>query len=114
MFEIILGLMLALAPVQDIDSGEWHDAGTYRITTYCQYCNEPAGKGSASGKELAYGDVAMNGVPLGTEISIEGETFTVVDRCGIENTVDIFVENDSGQCQCNLLEHKEVCIHERP
>ncbi len=52
----------------------------------------------------------MNGVPFGTKICIDGEEFTVVDRCGFDNTVDIFVENDTGECQCNFLDYKEVFI----
>ena len=52
----------------------------------------------------------MNGVPFGTKISIDGEIFTVVDRCARDDTVDIFVENDSGYCNCNLLEYKDVRI----
>ena len=84
--------------------------GEYRITTYCCACNEEYGFQSASGKNLEYGDVAMNGVPFGTKICIDGEEFTVVDRCGVDNTVDIFIENDSGYCNCNYLDYKEVFI----
>ena len=84
--------------------------GEYRITTYEVNCNSPRGRQSASGKRLEYGDVAMNGVPFGTKISIDGEIYTVVDRCGVDNTVDIFIENDSGVCQCNTLEYKNVYL----
>lgn len=52
----------------------------------------------------------MNDVPFGTKISIDGEIFTVVDRCGVDNTVDIFIENDTDVCQCDTLEYKEVYI----
>lgn len=86
------------------------DLGEYRITTYCCACNEEYGFQSASGKNLEYGDVAMNGVPFGTKICIDGEEFTVVDRCGVDNTVDIFIENDSGCCNCNYLDYKEVFV----
>lgn len=86
------------------------DLGEYRITTYCQACNEPVGRQSASGKLLEYGDVAMNGVPLGSKISIDGEIFTVTDRCGIDGTVDIYVEDGSGTCRCNWLDYKEVYL----
>lgn len=84
--------------------------GEYRITTYEVNCNSPRGRQSASGKRLEYGDAAMNGVPFGTKISIDGEVYTVVDRCGVDNTVDIFIENDSGGCHCNTLEYKEVFL----
>ena len=102
---LAIGVSMNAAAV-DMDMPE--SLGVYRITTYDVCCNEPHGRQSASGKRLEYGDVAMNGVPFGTKISIDGEIFTVVDRCGINNTVDIFIENDSGVCQCNTLDHKEV------
>lgn len=102
---------LTVSPVQVKEKKpEWKDAGTYRITCYDFWCNDPQGRQSASGKTLEYGDVAMNGVPFGTKISIDGEIFTVVDRCARDDTVDIFVENDSGYCNCNLLEYKDVRI----
>lgn len=108
--ELILGVsMLANVAMADIDSGPT-SLGEYRITTYDVCCNEPHGRQSASGKTLEYGDVAMNDVPFGTKISIDGEIFTVVDRCGVDNTVDIFIENDTGVCQCDTLEYKEVYI----
>jgi hypothetical protein len=52
----------------------------------------------------------MNGVPMGTLISIDGEVFEVADRCGIDGTVDIFIENNSGYCQCDLLDYKTIYI----
>ena len=108
---LALATAISVAPMpQKEKTPEWKDAGTYRITCYDVCCNDPQGRQSASGKTLEYGDVAMNGVPFGTEISIEGEVFTVTDRCARDDTVDIFVENDSGYCQCNLLEYKDVRI----
>ncbi len=86
------------------------DLGEYRITTFDFWCNEPVGRQSASGKPLEYGDVAMNGVPLGSKISIDGEIFTVTDRCGIDGTVDIFIETNSDHCTCNTLDYKEVYL----
>lgn len=104
---MMLATTLASTPVPH--KTEWKSIGEYRITTYCCDCNEPVGRQSASGKTLEYGQVAMNDVPLGTKISIEGDIFEVTDRCGIDNTVDIFVEND-GYCQCNTLDYKEVKV----
>lgn len=88
----------------------WESLGEWRITVYDQYCNEPQGFESVSGKRLEPGHVAMNGVPLGSKISIEGEEYEVTDRCGIDGTVDIFIANDTGECHCNVLEYKEVYI----
>lgn len=107
---MMLATTLASTPIPHKKVDNWKSIGEYRITTYDIYCNEPQGRQSSSGKVLEYGDVAMNGVPIGTKISIEGEIFTVVDRCGIDNTVDIFIENDSGYCQCNTLDYKEVKV----
>lgn len=84
------------------------DLGEYRITTYCQFCNEEVGFQSASGKRLAYGQAAMNGVPFGTVINIDGEDFVVTDRVGVDNTVDIFIPSEDGRCHCNWLEYRHV------
>ena len=109
---LIAIMMSAPAPENNKASPEkvWKDAGTYRVTAYCQYCNEQEGYQTASGRTLEYGQVAMNGVPFGTEISIEGEVFVVTDRVGVDNTVDIFVPSEDGCCHCNLLEYKDVRI----
>ena len=109
---LIAATMAAPAPENNKASPEkvWKDAGTYRVTAYCQYCNEQEGYQTASGRTLEYGQVAMNDVPFGTEISIDGEVFEVTDRVGVPDTVDIFVPSDSGYCRCNTLEYKEVYI----
>lgn len=86
------------------------DLGEYRISCYCQYCNEEVGYQSASGQRLDYGQVAMNDVPLGSRISIDGEEFVVTDRVGVGNTVDIFVPSSDGACHCNWLDYKEVYL----
>ena len=102
---------LTVSPVQVKEKKpEWKDAGTYRISNFCQFCNETEGFETASGRTLEYGQVAMNGVPFGTEISIDGEVFEVTDRVGVENTIDIFVPSEDGCCHCNLLEYKDVRI----
>ena len=94
---------MAKAPAQD----QWQYIGEHRVTCYCQYCIEPAGFGSASGKELAYGDAACAWLPIGTEIAIEGEIFTVVDRCGTD-AIDLFIPSTSGRCECNYNEYKHI------
>lgn len=94
--------------VEQITEPQWEMIGECRITTYCPHCNEPQGHQSSSGKYLEYGDCACNFLPLGTVISIEGEEFTVVDTCGMDNTIDIFIDSDS--CQCNLLDYRKVSV----
>lgn len=86
------------------------DLGEYRISCYCENCNEEVGYQSASGARLDYGQVAMNDVPLGSKISIDGEVFVVTDRVGVDNTVDIFIPSGDGQCHCNWLDYKEVYL----
>lgn len=100
---------MATAPAPE-PAEHWENIGQYRITTYDIYCNEPAGRDTASGKRLEYGQVAMNNVPFGTKIAIDGEVFEVTDRCAFDDTVDIFIETDKGYCDCNFLEYKEVMM----
>ena len=88
--------------------GSWKPLGKQRITTYCPICNDPPGYKSKSGKELQYGYVACNWLPIGAKISIEGEIFYVMDTCGTE-AIDIFIDTD--ECTCNLNEYKEVSIY---
>lgn len=98
------------APKEKKAEPEWKSLGECRISVFCESCNDPVGRQSASGKPLEYGHVAMNDVPLGSKISIEGEIFTVTDRCGIDGTVDVFVPTCDGACHCNSLDYKKVSI----
>ena len=107
---IAMAATISTAPVTESNLDGWESAGTYRITEFDVCCNDPAGRQSASGKTLEYGDCAMNNVPFGTKVNIEGEEFTVVDRCAFDDTIDIFVENDTGVCHCNRLDYRNVSI----
>lgn len=107
---VLITSSLLTAPAPGPPKEEWKSLGEYRISVFCQHCNDPAGYQSKSGKPLEYGDVAMNDVPFGSKISIDGEVFTVTDRCGIDNTVDIFIPTDTDYCSCNTLDYKEVRI----
>lgn len=89
---------------------QWVDVGEYRITTYETHCNDPVGNQSSSGVPLEEGMAAMNGVPFGTEIMIDGQEYVVMDRCGIDNTVDIWKDTDVGYCDCDYLDYKEVYV----
>lgn len=104
---IALSLLIAFAPVPQ--EAEWIDLGPHRITTYCPACNEPQGHGSASGKYLETGDAACGWLPIGSVICIEGEEFTIVDVCGTD-AIDIFVDDDSGICHCDLNEYRNVTL----
>ena len=110
----ILAATISTAPAPAPKSKPvWQDIGKWRITTYCEECNEPIGHQSSSGRYLEYGQVAMNGVPIGSKISIDGEVFEVTDRCGIDNTVDIFIESGDGCCHCDKLDYKKVYIKKK-
>lgn len=95
---------------KDKPQHEWKTVGEYRITEYDIYCNDPVGWQSSSGKRLREGYVACNDFPFGTKLKIGKKTYTVMDRCGMDNTVDIFVENNCGYCKCNKLDYKQVKV----
>ena len=100
---IVIQASVSIIPDEAIE-----DYGTYRVTEYCQSCNDPCGHQSASGIHLEAGHVAMNGVPLGTEIELDGRRYTVVDRCGIDGTVDIFKESE--ECNCNRMNYRKITV----
>ena len=105
---LALATAISVAPMpQKEKTPEWKDLGKCRITQYCCACNDGSGHESSSGKYLEYGDCACSWLPIGTEISIEGEIFTVVDICGTD-AIDIFINTD--ECHCNLNEYKDVRI----
>ena len=86
---------------------KWRSLGKMRITHYCAGCNSPRGTyRSALGVRLKKGHVAMNGVKFGTKIKIGKTVYTVVDRVGRKNTVDIFIP--ANRCKCSHLSKKTV------
>ena len=99
----------AVISIQNKETGEWKSLGKHRITTYCQYCNEPQGHGSSSGAYLQNGHAACSWLPIGTVISIEGDIYEIVDICGTD-AIDIFVESKEDHCTCNVNEYKEVSV----
>ncbi len=75
-------------------SGEKY-LGKFKITAYC---NGPCCKGDASGLTASgtvpvHGrTVAMNGIPFGTKLKINGSVYTVEDRGVPYGTVDIYFD----------------------
>ena len=109
----ILAATIALGgtAAEAIDPGpELLNIGECRITTYCPACNDGSGHESSTGTWLRSGHAACSFLPAGTVIDIEGERFTIVDTCGMPGTIDIFRDDNSGVCNCSLLEYKNVCI----
>lgn len=115
MFSAILGaaMLLNVAATQLDAQPIYEDIGTCRVTCYCCTCNDGSGHESSSGTYLRYGHAACNWLPVGTVIDIEGDEFVIVDTCGTD-AIDIFIDDDSGVCKCNLNEYKRVTIkHEK-
>lgn len=109
MTSAILALALAgMIATADI-APQYEYIGECRITEYCPVCNDGAGHESASGVYLEYGHCACSWLPYGTVIEIEGEPFTVVDTCGTD-AIDIFNDDMSGVCRCDLNEYRRVAI----
>ena len=51
----------------------------------------------ANGEKVHVGAVASYDLPLGTKVRINGVIYTVKDRCGIPNTIDIYM-NSKQEC----------------
>ena len=51
----------------------------------------------ANGEKAHIGAVASYDLPLGTKVRINGVVYTVKDRCGIPNTIDIYM-NSKQEC----------------
>lgn len=94
---------------QDQILPDYVDLGECRITCYCPVCNDGTGHESSSGAYLEFGHAACSWLPIGTVIDIEGDEFQIVDTCGTD-AIDIFIDDDSGECRCNLNEYKRVTI----
>lgn len=47
----------------------------------------------ANGEKAHVGAVASYDLPLGTKVRINGVVYTVKDRCGIPNTIDIYMKS---------------------
>ena len=81
------------------EESHWESLGDCRITYYCPVCNDPGySYASSSGTTLYEGCVACSWLPLGSKIRINGDEYTVVDRCGTD-AIDVFV--DTGECCCS-------------
>lgn len=51
----------------------------------------------ANGEKVHVGAVASYDLPLGTKVRINGVVYTVKDRCGVPNTIDIYM-NSKQEC----------------
>ena len=63
----------------------------------------------ANGEKAHVGAVASYELPLGTKVRINGVVYTVKDRCGIPNTIDIYM-NSKQECMRFGKKYMEVEI----
>lgn len=74
--------------------------GNYKITGYCYYCNSPRNsyKTSSGRKATAGRTVALDGLPFGTRIYIDGLGERVVeDRVCTAGVCDVFCARESDE-----------------
>ena len=63
----------------------------------------------ANGEKAHAGAVASYDLPLGTKVRINGVVYTVKDRCGVPNTIDIYM-NSKQECMRFGKKYMEVEI----
>lgn len=81
-------------------SGSGSHSKKVRITAYCKACNGGGGTHTASGVKAYVGGCAMKGVPFGTVVHTSYGDFTVMDRPGGSNILDIYI-GDYDSCHCS-------------
>ena len=72
---------------------------TVYVTAYSQGDQCDTGDTMANGEKVHEGAVAYNGVPFGTKVIIDGREYTVKDRVGRDDTVDIYMNSVSRSLQ---------------
>ena len=82
---------------ETVPAERWESLGVWKLTAYCP-CEKCNGRGrawkTASGAPMVVGrTVAVGGLPFGTELMINGQTYVVEDRGVHGNHVDILHES---------------------
>ena len=89
---------IPLTTVKHEDIPDYRDLGTYKLTAYCS-CSKCCGKSdgiTASGTKATAGrTVAAKGIPFGTKLMINGETYIVEDRGVGSGVIDIYFDSHS-------------------
>ena len=89
---------IPLTTIKFEDIPEYEELGTYKLTAYCA-CSSCCGKSdgiTASGTKAQAGrTVAAKGIPFGTELYINGDTYVVEDRGVGEGVIDIYFDSHS-------------------
>ena len=66
----------------------------------------------ANGEEVYVGAVAYNDVPLGTKVEIDGVVYTVCDRVGSDNIIDIYMDSLDA-CYDFGVQYKTVKVYSK-
>ena len=86
--------------IQELEEKERHigAAATHGKVITCEVSAYSSGDSLTPSSVMANGDVAhvgavaCNFLPIGTQVRIDGNVYTVKDRCGIDNCIDIYME----------------------
>lgn len=74
--------------------------------------HECGGNISALGKPCVEGrTVALNGVPLGSIVRYRGKHYIVEDRCGFDNTLDIFMESYEAAIKFGRKYNQKITVY---
>lgn len=87
----------------------YEDIGQFRITTYCEECNDPAGRQTSTGQDPYPGSCAGPSWLVGQTVLIDGQEYRCNDICGAGNTIDLWREGD---CSESTLYDSEVYLRE--
>lgn len=99
--------------IEETNEPELISLGVYKISAYCP-CEKCCGKTdgiTASGTQATAGrTVAMNGVPFGTHIMIDGKEYVVEDRGGGlgSKIIDVFFDSHEEALNSGLWYDTEV------
>lgn len=90
---------IPLTTIKFEDIPEYEELGTYKLTAYCS-CSNCCGKSdgiTASGVKAQAGRTVAtsSAIPFGTELYINGNTYTVEDRGVGEGVIDIYFDSHS-------------------
>lgn len=100
---IISVYLFGLSAIANLAHAEW-------IVSECSaYTPYDCGTITATGEPVHIGGVACNFLPFGTVIVIDGKEYVVNDRCGIDNCIDIFMEDYDAATQFGRR-NKEVYV----
>lgn len=100
--KLIIAFLIGMASILPVQA-EW-------IIAECSaYTPHDCGTITATGETVHVGGVACNFLPFGTVVVIDGVEYIVNDRCGIDNCIDIFMEDYDAAIQFGR-QYKEVYI----